>query len=269
MAFEFDEHTSVTPAGTGAYDATLHPGWLVGGAINGGLLLAVIGQAIRQTVPAKPDPLAISAHFLSAATPGPATVSTRVLREGGSVATVAADLSQGGDVRLTTLATFGDLGALTGDPRTTHPQPDLPPVEECVAGSLAPPEVRTMAPLMERFDLRFDPRTVGWAVGRPSGNGMIQAWFRLADGREPDPISLLTVVDGLPPVTFDLGLFGWAPTLELSVHVRARPAPGWLRVRHETRNVAGGMFEEDCDVWDSADRLVAQSRQLARLPRPA
>ena len=36
MAFEFDEHTSVTPAGTGAYDATLHPGWLVGGAINGG-----------------------------------------------------------------------------------------------------------------------------------------------------------------------------------------------------------------------------------------
>jgi hypothetical protein len=77
------------------------------------------------------------------------------------------------------------------------------------------------------------------------------------------------VVDGLPPVTFDLGLFGWAPTLELSVHVRARPAPGWLRVRHETRNLAGGMFEEDCQVWDAADRLVAQSRQLAHLPRPA
>ena len=71
----------------------------------------------------------------------------------------------------------------------------------------------------------------------------------------------------VPPVTFDLGRPGWAPTLELTVHVRAVPAPGWLRVSHRTRNVAGGMFEEDCEVWDSADRLVAQSRQLAMQPR--
>jgi hypothetical protein len=50
--------------------------------------------------------------------------------------------------------------------------------------------------------------------------------------------------------------------------VRATPAPGLLRVRHETRNFAGGFFEEDCEVWDSTDRLVAQSRQLALAPRP-
>ena len=78
---------------------------------------------------------------------------------------------------------------------------------------------------------------------------------------------LLLVVDALPPATFDLGMPGWAPTLELTAHVRAKPAPGPLRVRHVTRNVAHGMFEEDCVVWDSDDRLVAQSRQLALLPR--
>ncbi|GAA2150260.1 hypothetical protein GCM10009844_30990 [Nocardioides koreensis] len=36
---------------------------------------------------------------------------------------------------------------------------------------------------------------------------------------------------------------------------------------HATRNMAGGMFEQDCDVWDAAGRLVAQSRQPARQPR--
>jgi hypothetical protein len=124
-----------------------------------------------------------------------------------------------------------------------------------------------MAPLMERFDLRILPDSAGAMLGSPSGRGILQAWFRLADGREPDALSVLLALDALPPVTFDLGRPGWAPTLELTAHVRANPAPGWLKVSHQTRNVAGGMFEEDCEVWDSAGRLVGQSRQLARLPR--
>jgi len=51
-------------------------------------------------------------------------------------------------------------------------------------------------------------------------------------------------------------------------HVRARPAEGWAIVPHATRTIAGGHFEEDCEVWDSRAQLVAQSRQLALLPRP-
>ena len=249
------------------YEAQLSEGWVVGGGVNGGYQLSVVGAALARATVGKPDPIAVSAYYLSAARPGPATVTTRVLREGGSVATLAAGLRQGDDERLTVLATYGDLSALPDDVRTTATPPDLPPLEDCVPTAFAPQEVRDVAPLMERFDMRLDPRHVGWAVGEPSGNGELQAWFRLADEREPDPVALLMVVDALPPVTFDLGMFGWAPTLELTAHVRARPAPGWLRVRHATRNLAGGMFEEDCEVWDSAGRLVAQSRQLARQPR--
>jgi hypothetical protein len=136
-----------------------------------------------------------------------------------------------------------------------------------VSSAFAPEEVRRIAPLMERFDMRFHPDHVGWAVGQPSGRGELAAWFRLNDDRDPDPLALLLAVDALPPVTFDLGMPGWAPTLELTAHVRAKPAPGWLKVRHATRNMAGGMFEEDCEVWDSTGRLVAQARQLARQPR--
>jgi hypothetical protein len=194
-------------------------------------------------------------------------VTTRVLREGGSVATVAAELGQEGATRITALATYGDLGAMPSEIATTAVEPELPPIDECVPGFMAPEEVRRIAPIMERFDVRFDPACVGWAMGAPSGRGHIQAWFRMADGHDVDPVGLLMVCDALPPVTFDLGRPGWAPTLELTVHVRAIPAPGWLKVSHRTRNVAGGMFEEDCEVWDSAGRLVAQSRQLALLPR--
>lgn len=267
MGHEWDAHTAVSHLGDGHYAADLDAGWVVGGAVNGGYLLGVIGNAIAAAVPAKPHPIAVSAHYVSASAPGPATVSTRVLREGGSVATVAADLRQGSDARIAVLATYGDLSALPEEVATTAVEPELPAREECFSTDMAPREGQQLPPLMERFDMLFDPTCVGWALGEPSGRGMLQAWFRLRDGREPDPIELLLVCDSLPPVTMDLGRMGWAPTLELTVHVRAVPAPGWLKVSHRTRNVAGGMFEEDCEVWDSAGRLVAQSRQLARLPR--
>ena len=133
----------------------------------------------------------------------------------------------------------------------------------------APGELgRIVPPLQERFTMLFDPATSGWALGRPGGRPLMQAWFRLNDDREPDALALLLAVDVLPPVTFALGRMGWAPPLALTAHIRARPAPGWLRIRHEAHNLAGGMFEEDCEVWDSAGRLVAQGRQLARQPRP-
>ncbi len=113
--------------------------------------------------------------------------------------------------RITALATYGTLGSLPDDVRTTATEPELPPLEACLPSSMAPEDVRRIAPLMSRFDLRIDPAYAGWAVGRPSGSGIIQAWFKLTDGREPDPISLLMTVDALPPVTFDLGMPGWAP----------------------------------------------------------
>jgi acyl-CoA thioesterase len=264
---EFDKHIAVRPTGDGSYAADLAEGWVVGGGVNGGYLLAVMANALRQAVPAKPDPIAVSAHYLAASVPGPATVAVDVRREGGSVATASLDLVQHGTVRITALATCGDLARLPEEVRTTAEEPELPPREDCVPNSMAPEEVRKMAPLLGRFEMLFHPEHAMWAVGQPSGKGVISAWFRLIDGREPDVIELLMACDALPPVAFDLGLTGWAPTLELTVHVRARPAPGWLKLRHATRNVAGGMFEEDCEVWDSAGRLVAQSRQLARLPR--
>lgn len=253
------------------YDAALDAGWQIGSGVNGGLLLAVVGSALRSTFPGQPDPVSISAYYLSASRPGPAVVRTEVLRAGRTLSTGSASLVQSEDghevERIRALATYGDLAGLPDDVRTTATLPDLPPPDRCVSTADAPPMAMDHAGLLERLDLRLDPSCVGWAVGEPSRRGVIQGWLRMTDHREPDPLLLLLAADALPPVSFDLGLFGWTPTLELTVHVRAVPAPGWLLLRHATRNLAGGLLEEDAEVWDSAGRLVVQSRQLARLPR--
>ncbi|KJK57003.1 acyl-CoA thioesterase [Saccharothrix sp. ST-888] len=276
---EFDRGIALTPrpGEPGHYDGEFDAGWQIGGGINGGLQLAVAGHALSllHGDPAPngeggvhADPISISGYYLSAATPGPVEVRTETVRRGRSLSTRTASLSQGGKERLRVLASYGDLATAEGEVHTTATPPQLPPPERCISVAEAPKAMISQAALLERFDLRLDPATVGWAVGQPSKAGRIQGWFKLADGREPDPLMLLLVADALPPVTFDLGMPGWAPTVELTVHLRARPVPGWLRVVHSTRNLAGGYFEEDAEVWDESGRLVAQSRQLARAPRP-
>lgn len=277
MSFEYDDAIALQQTGDGEFAADIDAGWIVGGGVNGGYVLAIIGNAIRQTLASldgagHPDPFTISAYYVSATRPGPAQVRVSVVRRGGTVSTVSAVLAQQVDGawvdRVTALASFGDLAKIDGQVLTTATPPELPPVEQCVLTSEADPEFKKFVPMLDRFAMYLDPACAGWVDGKPSGNGMIQAWFKLVGDRPIDTLALLTVVDTLPPVTFELGMPGWAPTLELTVHVRAEPAPGLLRIRHETRNFAHGFFEEDCEVWDSEGRLVAQSRQLALAPRP-
>lgn len=281
-ASEFDTGTAVSArvGEPGAYDAALGEGWRIGGGVNGGVLLAIAGRALAAELgtadgdrPAHPDPLAISAYYLTPGVPGPATVRTSIVRRGRAVSTGQASLLQddgsGGEVeRVRFLATYGDLESVDGDLTTSAQPPELPPPDQCVSAAQAPPDFLKHASLLERLDMRLDPATTGWAVGQPSGNGVIRGWLRMADGREPDPMLLLLAVDALPPVAFELGLPGWTPTLELTAHVRARPAPGWLRVSLTNRTLAGGFLEEDAEVWDSEGRLVALSRQLARATPP-
>ncbi|MBA0051715.1 thioesterase family protein [Streptomyces sp. AJS327] len=268
VEYEFDRDTAVRRTGPGDYRAELSGGWGIGHALNGGYLLAVLGRALGEELP-HPDPFTVSAHYLSATSAGPATVRVDTLRAGRTLSTATAGLYQTGPdgeetERIRVLATYGDLAALPDDVRTSAKPPAMPPPEGCFSAADAPKGTDGGSEMVHRLDLRMDPSTCGWAVGTPSGRGEMRAWLGLADGRAADPLSLLMTVDALPPTAFELGLTGWVPTVELTVHVRGRPAPGALRVAISTRNLAGGFLEEDAEIWDSEDRLVAQSRQLAR-----
>lgn len=268
---EFDRDTAVTAREPGVYDAELSARWTIIQAVNGGYLLAVLGRALADALP-HADPISVSAYYLTPSVPGPAVVRTENVRGGSTLSTGQASLFQyaedGTEVeRIRVLATYGDLDGLPDDVRTSAKPPAIPPLEHCLGSADGPAVIPGSSAIIERLDIRLDPATVGWAVGAPSGKGEMRGWFSLADGRDADPLSLLLTVDALPPTAFELGLMGWTPTVELTTHIRCRPAPGPLRVSITTRNLAGGLLEEDAEVWDSADRLVAQSRQLAKTPR--
>ncbi|MDT0434825.1 MULTISPECIES: thioesterase family protein [Streptomyces] len=266
---EFDRDTALVPRAPGVYAIDLSAGWTIMNAVNGGYLLAVLGRALGHALP-HGDPFTISAHYLTASRPGPAVVRTETVRTGRTLSTGQASLVQFDDdgtevERIRVLASYGDLDALPDDVRTSAEPPAMPPPEQCLGAGDGPAPDAVASPITDRLRLRLDPATLGWAVGAPSGRGEMRAWFGLADGRDADPFSLLLAVDALPPTAFEIGLSGWVPTVEMTVHVRRRPAPGPVRVSVTTRNLAGGFLEEDAEVWDSDDRLVAQSRQLARV----
>ncbi len=276
---EYDDALALEATGPGEWAARLSDGWSIGGAVNGGLLMALTAAALgRDVVDGSPQhvaPLAYSAHFLSASGDGPATLRTEVLRRGRSLTTGQVSLYQEADgqpvERLRALVGYGSLDGRAEPHLRSTAAPQIPPPEQCVDSSMAPEDFVAAVPLLGRIDLRLDPATAGWALGQPSREGRIQGWIRFVDDRPVDATSLLFFLDALPPVAFDLGIMGWAPTLEFSGHVRAEAAPGWLQVELRTSNVSGAFMEEDATVWDRTGRLVAQSRQLAgvRIPDPS
>lgn len=266
MQREFDAATAVRQLSDGRYSARIDAGWDIGGNANGGYLLAMAARAMAHA--AQRPPLTITAHYLAPGRPDEAEIDVEVLRVGRRTTTASAVLRAGERDVLALLGTFGEQ--TPGGPRVvTAEPPELPPFDTC--RRMVPPAEQSG--FGDRVHVRLDPATAGFADGRPSGEALITGWFTFA-GAAPeeqhiDVYGLLQAVDAMAPVCFNLpGIpVAWAPTLELTVHVRGEPAPGPLRCRMTSRVLQDGLFEEDGEVWDSSDTLVAQSRQLALIPR--
>jgi acyl-coenzyme A thioesterase PaaI-like protein len=268
----FTTATAVSRVGDGRYLGEVAPGWDIAGNANGGYLLAVAARAMAAAA-GRPDPVTITAHYLSPGKPGSLEVDTTVVKAGKRFTTVSATMSGAGRPVIAVLGTFGDLAsdAATEWPtRVEARPPDLPPVEDCLPMTRGPEADGGPPSFITKIDLRLNPDDAGFVRGMPSGQMRVSGWFRLQDDEPVDGLGLLVAVDAFPPTIFNASLpVGWTPTVELTAHVRARPAPGWLRCVFTTRFVTGGYIEEDGEVWDDTGALVAQSRQLALVPRPA
>lgn len=256
MATLFDEDTLIERASDTRFRARISDRWNVGAVPNGGYLLAIAARALGAAFDGR-EPRALTVHFLKPSVPGPLDLDVEKLKEGRRFATGVAKLSQNDREIARVLATFATPGPNAGPRLIAATPPELPPIETCK--HVVAPEPIAIA---RRFEARYAPETGGFFDGVPSGRAEIRAWLRFDDGREPDVWSLPLMCDALPPPLLNIAFFPWIPTLELTVHVRARPAPGWLRTSFVSRFIFDGLLECDGEVWDSEGKLVAQSRQL-------
>jgi len=141
--------------------------------------------------------------------------------------------------------------------------PELPPPDECLRDRPAGATPK----IVDRFEMLVDPPSFAFMWGERSARAEVRGDMRFADGRPLDLRALAVAADAFPPPAFHVMDMGWVPTLELTVHFRAKPKGRWLRCRFGTRFVFGGHLEEDGEMWDEDGQLVALSRQMAIVPR--
>lgn len=234
------------------------------GRPNGGYMLALCAAAGRTELAALGagtlDPVASTGIFLAPPGVGEVEFDVDVLRVGRTAAHVQVTLRRG-DQRCV-VATF-IYGTLTSNPlrhATVRPI-DLPDPVDCIdmGGRETSPR------MMDAVEILADPATMGWALGNPGGVDEQRGWCGFRDGRDHDALSLIMVLDAMPPATFGLGSIGWVPTLSMTAYLLAKPAPGPVRLRQRAELASDDAVDEVCDVVDAAGQVVAQATQLARV----
>jgi len=256
----FEDETAIVGGDGGEWTTTLSTDWNIRDSANGGYALSPVLRALQE-LGDHPDPISVTTHFLRPVQGGgEATIRTQLVRSGRTVSVANGTLHQDGSDRLVVNAVFGDVGA--AEPAMISvPPPPLPPPVECLERDGDDQGVEL--PITSRIEVRI-PRNRAIAGG--SDEAVMEGWIRFVDGTPPSTAALVLFADAFPPSLFaKFGRVGWVPTIELTVHVRRRPADGWIQGRFECDDLAGGRMIETGTLWDSTGQVVARSRQLGLL----
>lgn len=260
--------TAVTHLDGSRWSGEVQPGWDITGVTNGGYLMAMAGRVLTNLATER-ELVSLSVHFTRPAAPGPVLIEAEPVKMGKGFSTFRAEMQSDGKTLLSALGTLGQSERNPGPAQLAlGGPPSLPAPEECVkavpsSNGPFPP------PFVGQVDVRVHPEDAPTFEFKPTGSPRFRGWFRLLDGEPLDALAVIQAADAFPPAIFNAGLaLGWTPTLEMTTHIRGRPAQGWLACSFQTRYVGDGLLEEDGEIWDEGGRMVGLSRQLALVPRP-
>ena len=263
---DFDRDMALEPIGDGVWRGQVWRHWYVLRGANGGLPAA---QATRAMMLAVDDPQrlprSLTLHYLEAPTVGALDYHVTVERVGRTATAVS--------LRVTRDATVVALGlGWLGHWRTDGPDWTEKPMPDVSAPELRPRREPgpNAPPMLANYDIRL-------ALGSPPMSGADRslhgAWMRTARPRPLDHAALAAYSDAMfPAVWTRLRTPAFMPTLDLTLHWRA-PIPAgehpWVLGAFWSDRTAGGVFEENGELWSENGQLLLQSRQLAVLRVPA
>lgn len=266
------------PLGDGTFTTVLRSEWSISGHPHSGFVVALLARTAMQ-VAADSDgvvgePVSVSAQFLRGSGLGPALLRTDIRKTGRQTSVIAVHLEQRGRSCVEANVV---VGRLPGQRSTWCDLPVLP--AEPPANAIALPEdLGTQVPgvfrLVQDCDVRMDASTAPFLARKPmraQSSRERQPALRMRLWARPrtadvDVYFALLAADLSPPIPLLVGRTGWAPAVQLTALLRARPTPGWLRVQVESRSVSGHWFDSDATVLDSSGQLICQARQLAVTP---
>ena len=253
-ATAFDRDTEPEPLGDGRYRVRFDKRWWIVRGPNGGIVAAKLVRAMEAELAAPERQLrSITVHYPAPPPEGEAEVHVTVERSGRSMSTLSARMTAGDRLLALALAAFSTEyeGIVEYD---DEPMPDLAPPDPM-------PEPNDDAPMPFIRNWRMAP-----ALGE-HGRAVTGGWMAPREERPLDAALVVALADAWVPAPFTVtgGRAFVAPTIDLSVHIRAplpRPASPVLGVFRSS--LAGnGFFEEDGRLWAPDGTLLAHSRQLA------
>ena len=239
---------------------TFSEDWSQGRAIYGGLVGAVLYQAMRGQVPAERDLRAMTVAFVGPVAPETATVTSTVLRQGKSVTQMEARIIHHDQVCATATASFGggrdsDI-VIPGTARPVAPPPDQ---------GLQLPQIPGMTPVfLQHYDLVWTQGGVPFSnTPQPDFAG----WCRYRDPVGQGDAVLIGLLDVWPPSVLPM-LNRPAPASSMTWSFDLLNPPGdagagddWWYYDVHTQGARDGFAQADARLWRPDGQLAAVSRQ--------
>jgi hypothetical protein len=238
--------------------------WSINGIADGGYLMAILAKAMMQHSEMKSTPI-ITANFLNRCEPGDAEILIEKMSASRQFNRFQGSLRQKGKEKIRAFGTFSDENRECLLESCEASCPEIAELEKC----LPVPEIPNYS-LFGQLDVRLDPACTGWLSGKLSAKSESKGYIKFKENRTFDVPSILLIADSFPPaVISSQGMVAWVPTIELSVNIRKIPTTEWLKCSFRTRFITCGLLEEDGEIWDQKDELIAISRQIAQYRTPA